>query len=982
MVYLSPALSLEEVVNTLEIIMDTAESSSNQVIIAGDFNMKHKMFGCSANCLRGETVVNLLQSHGFICQNVIDEYNYTYVSSGCESSILDLYWTKNIDVKQKAKVDNSVCFGNSYHRPVILEVSVKNNYLTNDIRTENRIRYEELEKFEKRKMFIDSIDMPMKLLENEIDTELQLLKESKMEQRVHWESTQKISTKFDFEFNKILFDNAKKICGTKLLSRKKSNFLESKNTCILSNKLNAFHRLSSKFPDNEDIKRSKQNIIEELLKERTVIRKKSFDLFAWSLSNLRKPQQQKTLKRLAKSKLGCKNHGLKNCTNDLNNYSDYFKDIFNSSLIKDKHVGFNWELNNFKNHEIAEEIFNESIITNFIKYSPLRKAPGDSQLTNGILRISNAIITPILKKMFQFYFLSGSIPISWNKVTIIPIFKKGIKDDIKNYRPISLLENTRKLFERCIQDHMRITMKRLQIQQGGFQYHKATLDQVICLADYIKIYKKKFSKCPVVCYLDIKAAYDTVDRNILYEDCIKMNISPIVVESIRQLFEFNTARLKISEKYSRSFHMSSGVQQGSMLSPLLYSIFIDKLITKLNEGPGLNITDELKANCLLYADDIVLVSKNESDMTNLLEIAQESAIENNYRFNIDKCAYTCNRNIEIKLNDKAIKKVSIFNYLGINFKHNGISSNDHFTEKRRILSQQIQFFSMLGMNASGYTIKTKVLLYKSFIRSRLEYGLQIFKPTKKLIKVLNQIQYEALCKMFSISRKSSLRILQQITGIVDMKIRVDILKYKWINRFKAIFDTEKLLVCVVEKWVKENNLIPHIDSIYEESPLNSVQNENCNEVIAIYTREFFEERSKEIRIFNMTPLNNLSYKDIQSLFLKNIESKWAANVFVKFLLGKLPGKPSVCKHCCKMTSKYNMVFTCPKEWLCFLEELFSEKQLFRSMVKIDNFFKEINLLPFNMMALVFKIQNESLQRKKMERLAELIMKSCKVMLGW
>ena len=65
-----------------------------------------------------------------------------------------------------------------------------------------------------------------------------------------------------------------------------------------------------------------------------------------------------------------------------------------------------------------------------------------------------------------------------------------------------------------------------------------------------------------------------------------------------------------------------------------------------------------------------------------------------------------------------------------------------------------------------------------------------------------------------------------------------------------------------------------------------------------------------------------------------------------------------------------------------LEELFSEKQLFRSMVKIDNFFKEINLLPFNMMALVFKIQNESLQRKKMERLAELIMKSCKVMLGW
>ena len=74
--------------------------------------------------------------------------------------------------------------------------------------------------------------------------------------------------------------------------------------------------------------------------------------------------------------------------------------------------------------------------------------------------------------------------------------------------------------------------------------------------------------------------------------------------------------------------------------------------------------------------------------------------------------------------------------------------------------------------------------------------------------------------------------------------------------------------------------------------------------------------------------------------------------------------------------------TCPGEWLCFLEELFLEKQTFRSMINIDSFFKQINLLPFNMMALIFKVQNESLQKKNMERLADLIMKSCKVMLGW
>ena len=63
-----------------------------------------------------------------------------------------------------------------------------------------------------------------------------------------------------------------------------------------------------------------------------------------------------------------------------------------------------------------------------------------------------------------------------------------------------------------------------------------------------------------------------------------------------------------------------------------------------------------------------------------------------------------------------------------------------------------------------------------------------------------------------------------------------------------------------------------------------------------------------------------------------------------------------------------MVLNCPGEGLCFLE-----KQLFMSMVSIVNFFKEIILLPFNMMALILKVQNEKL--KDMERLAVLIMKS-------
>ena len=161
-------------------------------------------------------------------------------------------------------------------------------------------------------------------------------------------------------------------------------------------------------------------------------------------------------------------------------------------------------------------------------------------------------------------------------------------------------------------------------------YRSWVVECVGRLEGYFPLYSKYI--CLIVCYLDIKAAYDAADRNIMYKDWIKVKNLTIIVESIRQPFEFNIAGLKVSEKFSRSFHMSSGLEQGSILSPRLYSIFIDKLTIKFK----IENSRWAESKSFVICWSFCFGKKNKNDMINLLELAQKSAIENNYRFNTDK----------------------------------------------------------------------------------------------------------------------------------------------------------------------------------------------------------------------------------------------------------------------------------------------------------------------------------------------------------
>src|SRR6478735_9216975 len=123
------------------------------------------------------------------------------------------------------------------------------------------------------------------------------------------------------------------------------------------------------------------------------------------------------------------------------------------------------------------------------------------------------VLTPFLLHLFTVCWQWSYTPLSWRIAQVVPIHEKGSKSDPGNFRPISLTSIFRKLLEKCLYPILRNQSPPLDISQGGFRTARSSLDQVQCLVEICSILRRKHNCFPTLAFLDIKSAYDTVDRS-------------------------------------------------------------------------------------------------------------------------------------------------------------------------------------------------------------------------------------------------------------------------------------------------------------------------------------------------------------------------------------------------------------------------------------------------------------------------------------
>ena len=182
--------------------------------------------------------------------------------------------------------------------------------------------------------------------------------------------------------------------------------------------------------------------------------------------------------------------------------------------------------------------FTEREVESYLKDMSTNKAPGPDQITSDGYKLGGEQITKGLTKCFNKILETKTIPPSWNEAKIIILYKKGDPDDIKNYRPISLLAHSYKLFTRLLQKRMEEVLDRNQPrEQAGFRKKISTTDHIYTLNQVIEKCNE-FNLPLCVGYIDYEKAFDSVEHFAIFEALRKINVKEDYVQILENIYPY------------------------------------------------------------------------------------------------------------------------------------------------------------------------------------------------------------------------------------------------------------------------------------------------------------------------------------------------------------------------------------------------------------------------------------------------------------
>jgi len=298
---------------------------------------------------------------------------------------------------------------------------------------------------------------------------------------------------------------------------------------------------------------------------------------------------------------------------------------------------------------------------------------------------------------------------------------------------------------------------------------------VVCMLYTVKSVLNYFNKqgsTVTMAALDISKAFDKVNHYVLFSKLLDRRVPLCMIKVLVCWYGKCNAVVRWQSSMSHVFVINAGVRQGGVLSPLLFSVYMDNLIDKLEAcGYGCKVHG-VYAGCILYADDIILLAHTSYAMQKMLDVCSEESISLDLKFNVNKsvalrvgprwrtlCA-------PLTLGSTALRFVQSTKYLGVYLKSDVKYSCSYGHLKLRFYSCFNALFSR-SKASNSELVTTEVL--NTVCIPMLTYALEVTDPNKTATSMLNNLINRAICKIFNCCDSDTVNDVKHFLDVYDIR---------------------------------------------------------------------------------------------------------------------------------------------------------------------------------------------------------------------
>lgn len=396
------------------------------------------------------------------------------------------------------------------------------------------------------------------------------------------------------------------------------------------------------------------------------------------------------------------------------------------------------------------EYITESELKNILLQLKSSKSPGFDDVPNILLKNLPEKALKLLVTIFNSCICFNYFPSTFKRAKVVAVLKPNKPKNIpSSYRPISLLSNLGKIFEKCIHSRLNehVTSNNLlAIEQFGFKKEHSTVHQIKRIQNKITINKRNRKSTGVI-LLDIEKAFDTVWHNGLVFKLLSMNLPQYLCKIVADFLHNRTFSVSVNCHTSSIKNIPAGLPQGSILSPILYNLYI-------SDFKASNLFD-----VAYYADDTALIGTSKLTSALLKKMEHSLAVCNKYfskwkiKINHEKTQtiiFPFNKSPkriprrQLNFNGNAIDIQSQVTYLGVIFDHK-LLFRQHISAACDKTMKSFRALWPLLNKRSTLNFKNKNLLFKCVIRPIMSYASPVwYKAAKCHIKKMQIIQNKCL----------------------------------------------------------------------------------------------------------------------------------------------------------------------------------------------------------------------------------------------